>query len=50
MVGYRGPAGTERIPQWSNMTDVEIIDQVFDGRIIESLDHEALERNVGKEK
>ena len=33
--------------EWSNMTDEEIIDQVFDGRIIESLDHEALIRNVG---
>jgi hypothetical protein len=29
------------------MTDEEIIDQVFDGRIIESLDHEALVRNTG---
>jgi len=29
------------------MNDEEIIDQVFDGRIIESLDHEALIRNVG---
>ena len=28
-------------------SDDEIIDQVFDGRIIESLDHEALIRNVG---
>mgnify|MGYP003679279762 CR=1 FL=1 len=29
------------------MTDEEIIDQVFDGRIIETLDHEALIRNAG---
>ena len=42
--------GTDKIAQWSNMTDEEVIDQVFDGRIIESLDHEALERNVGKDK
>ena len=29
------------------MSDEEIIDQVFDGRIIETLDHEALIRNQG---
>ena len=29
------------------MGDEEIIDQVFDERIITTLDHEALERNVG---
>ena len=40
--------GTDKIPQWSNMTDEEVIDLVFDNRIIETLDHEALERNVGK--
>ena len=34
-------------PEWSNMSDEEIIDQVFDGRIIETLDHEALIRNQG---
>ena len=39
--------GTDKIPEWSNMNDEEIVDQVFDGRIIESLDHEALMRNVG---
>jgi len=39
--------GTDKIPEWSNMNDEEIVDQVFDGRIIESLDHEALIRNVG---
>ena len=39
--------GTDKIPEWSTMNDEEIIDQVFDGRIIESLDHEALIRNVG---
>jgi len=39
--------GTDKIPEWSNMTDEEIVDQVFDGRIIESLDHEALIRNTG---
>jgi hypothetical protein len=39
--------GTDKKPEWLNMTDEEIIDQVFDGRIIESLDHEALIRNAG---
>ena len=39
--------GADKQPEWSNMSDEEIIDQVFDGRIIESLDHEALIRNVG---
>ena len=39
--------GADKEPEWSNMSDDEIIDQVFDGRIIESLDHEALIRNVG---
>ena len=34
-------------PEWSNMTDVEIVDMVFDQRIIENLDHEALVRNTG---
>ena len=34
-------------PEWSNMTDVEIVDMVFDQRIIENLDHEALIRNTG---
>jgi hypothetical protein len=29
------------------MQDEEIINQVFDGKIITSLDHEALIRNVG---
>ena len=37
--------GTQELPKWSNMTDDEIIDQVFKGRIIESLDHEALINN-----
>tara|TARA_R110002020_G_scaffold147009_1_gene322056 strand:+ start:1720 stop:2328 length:609 start_codon:yes stop_codon:yes gene_type:complete len=36
-----------RKPEWCNMGDEEIIDQVFDERIITTLDHEALERNVG---
>ena len=40
--------GTDKIPQWSNMTDEEVIDLVFDNRIIETLYHEELERNVGK--
>jgi len=39
--------GTDKKPEWLNMTDEEIIDQVFDGRIIETLDHEALIRNAG---
>ena len=39
--------GTDKKPEWLPMTDEEIIDQVFDGRIIESLDHEALIRNAG---
>jgi len=39
--------GTDKKPEWLPMTDEEIIDQVFDGRIIESLDHEALIRNSG---
>ena len=39
--------GTERVPEWSKMDDGEIVDMVFDGRIIETLDHEALIRNVG---
>jgi len=39
--------GTEKIPEWSKMEDGEIVDMVFDGRIIETLDHEALIRNVG---
>jgi hypothetical protein len=39
--------GADKLPEWSKMTDEEIIDQVFDGRIIESLDHEALVRNTG---
>ena len=38
---------TDRIPEWSKMQDEEIINQVFDGKIITSLDHEALIRNVG---
>ena len=37
----------DTIPDLENTSDDEIIDQVFDGRIIESLDHEALIRNVG---
>ena len=41
------PSETDKIPQWSAMSEEEIIDQVFDGRIIESLDHEALVRNAG---
>ena len=40
--------GTEKLPEWSKMGDEDIMDMVFDGRIIESLDHEALERNTGK--
>ena len=39
--------GTDKIAEWSNMNDEEIIDQVFDERIIETLDHEALIRNAG---
>jgi hypothetical protein len=39
--------GTDKLPEWSKMTDEEIVTMVFDGRIIESLDHEALIRNVG---
>lgn len=39
--------GTDKIPEWSKMTDEEVIDMVFDGRIIDSLDHEALIRNTG---
>jgi hypothetical protein len=39
--------GTDKTPEWSKMQDEEIIEQVFDRRIITSLDHEALERNVG---
>ena len=39
--------GTDTIPEWSKMQDEEIINQVFDGKIITSLDHEALIRNVG---
>ena len=39
--------GTDRIPEWSKMDDAEIVDMVFDGRIIETLDHEALVRNAG---
>jgi hypothetical protein len=45
-MGKRKERG-DKEPEWSNMSDDEIIDQVFDGRIIESLDHEALIRNVG---
>jgi len=37
--------GSEKQPVWSNMTEDEIIDQVFKGKIIESLDHEALLNN-----
>ena len=33
--------------KWKEMSDEEIIDMVFDERIIESLDHEALIRNTG---
>ena len=39
--------GTDRIPEWSKMQDEEIINQVFDGKIITSLEHEALIRNGG---
>ena len=39
--------GTDKKPEWSKMSDEEIIDMVFDERIIESLDHEALIRNTG---
>ena len=39
--------GTDKQPEWSKMTDEEIVDMVFDQRIIESLDHEALIRNTG---
>ena len=39
--------GTDKAPEWSKMDDNEIINQVFDNRIITSLDHEALIRNIG---
>ena len=39
--------GTDKKPEWLTMEDDEVIDQVFDGRIIDSLDHEALLRNAG---
>jgi len=39
--------GTEKEAEWSRMTDEQIIEQVFDNRIIESLDHEAIIRNTG---
>jgi hypothetical protein len=39
--------GTDKIPEWSKMTVEEIVDQVFDGRIIDTLEHEALIRNTG---
>ena len=39
--------GTERKPEWSKVDDEEIINQIFDGKIITSLDHEALIRNQG---
>ena len=39
--------GTTKIAEWSKMEDDEIIDIVFDGQIITSLDHEALIRNAG---
>ena len=36
-----------KVPEWSKMTEDEIIDQVFDNKIIDTLDHEALIRNAG---
>jgi len=39
--------GTDKEPEWSHMTEEQIIEQVFDNRIIESLDHEAIIRNTG---
>ena len=37
--------GTEKEPQWSTMTDDQIIDRIFENKIIDSLDHDALIRN-----
>ena len=37
--------GSEKEPQWSTMTDDQIIDRIFENKIIDSLDHEALIRN-----
>jgi len=37
--------GTEKEPQWSTMSDDQIIDRIFENKIIDSLDHEALIRN-----
>ena len=37
--------GTEKEPQWSTMTDDQIIDRIFENKIIDSLEHDALIRN-----
>ena len=39
--------GTEKIADWSKINEEDLINQIFDNRIINSLDHEALIRNVG---
>ena len=39
--------GTDKEPEWSKMTDDQIVERIFENRIIESLDHEAIIRNNG---
>ena len=39
--------GTDKQPEWSKMTDEDMIETIFENRIIETLDHEAILRNTG---
>ena len=38
---------SDKIADWSKINEEDLINQIFDNRIINSLDHEALIRNVG---
>ena len=48
-VSWKHP-GTDKIPQWGNTTDEELINQLFEQRIITDPDHEALKLNQGISK
>ena len=43
------PSETDKVPEFSNVSYEEMIDQVFERKFIESLDHEALLRHQGLE-
>ena len=44
---WNHPGAENKKAEWSKMSDEDVIDSVFDDRIITSLDHEALIRNTG---